>query len=270
MEFDPKNRKKVFRKKLRVITNGKQREIVLRIRGNIIPDESVLRKHVGQLQVNRAELNFGNVLDSEVKIDSMLIYNSSNHIIELEFDFSEKPDNVDISMDKKQLKPKEQGHILGHFRGDKDAEYGFNRFRVNFHDKAYPDSTRGQIIITYNQEEDFRTLSAEERKSAPRMEFDNKDCNFGRKRQGEKAVCVYKFRNTGKRDLIIRNIRLAGMIEIESYDRVTEPGKEGEIILVVDTSRVKGSMIRYIHVMTNCPTSPKVRLGLEGKVIDRN
>lgn len=268
MEFDPKNRRKIFHKKVTVETNGTPSQLVLRVKGFVIPDPTALRKRIGQLQINRAEFNFGNVFDTEVKRDSIMFRNDSNHDMELDIDLSTKPENIDIYLEEEVVPPGEMGMIMAVFEGVKGGTYGFQRFRAGFNDKAYPDSTRGQLIITYNQQEDFSGLTPEEKANAPRIKFDDKTCDFGRKRYGEDLICEFTFTNTGKSPLKIRHIRLPSHVSEKESDRLVMPGEKGKIILSADTSRMSGEMIRYVHVTTNCPNSTRVRLTIRGKVID--
>lgn len=252
-----------------VVSNAKQREVVLRVEGFIIPDPSVLRKRLGQLRLTRAEFNFGNVFDTEVKTDSIVIKNVSNHDFELGIDLADKPSNIEIIVPELPLKPGEEGLVFAKVAGQVEGEYGFQRYRLKFWDKVYPDSTMGQFILTYNQQEDFTKLTESERRLAPRIEFKSKGYNFGKRVQGEKVECRYEFENKGKSMLKIRGLRLPTGVTAGEFKREIGAGEKGEIILVADTSRMSGELIRYIHITTNCPTSSKVRLSIKGKVIDK-
>ncbi|MCF7921038.1 MAG: DUF1573 domain-containing protein [Candidatus Cloacimonetes bacterium] len=243
--------------------------MVLRVNGFIIPDESVLRKRIGQLKMNRAEVNFGNVYDTAIKFDTLLVRNESGHEMELEFDKSVLPANLSLSMSESLIKPGETSTILTSVSGDKEGKYGFNQYRVNFIDKAYPDSTKGQLIITFSQLEDFGSWKNEDKSKAPRIDFFNKTCDFGSKLQGEKGECEFRFENKGKSALKIRDIRLPSHVSILRYDEVVEVNGTGVILLDVDTSRITGTLLRYVNVTTNCPTATTVRLTIEGEVIEK-
>ena len=249
-----------------MVTNAAQREVVLRVNGFIVPDPNKLRKHIGKLRMNRAEVNFGTILDTATKYDSILVRNDSNHIMNLEFNLAEKPWNIDISIDNNELEPGEITLIKASFTGDKEGKYGFSRFRINFTDVDFPLETKGQLIISYSQQEDFKSWSNEQKANAPRLKFFNKTVKFSEVVMGEQVECEYRFENTGKSVLKIRDIRLPSHVSILRYDENTEPGEEGSIVLSVDTTRMTGDLIRYVNITTNSRTVARVRLTIEGEI----
>jgi hypothetical protein len=267
--FDPSNRSKVFRKSVRVQTSGKPSEVTLRVRGFILPDPQKLRKKVGELRLNRAEFNFEYILDTETRIDSILILNSGEREMDLVIEDFMEIENVELSISDNPLLPGETAVIYAKVKGDKGGKYGFNRERVKFYDNNNLTVTMGGLIITYNQEEDFGAWTNEEKSRAPQIRFFSTVADFGESSGDEEVISRFRFENTGGSDLHIRDIRMASFVTILDYDAKVSPGNEGEIVLKINLSRSTGDFIRYITVTTNCPTRVKNRLTLQGKVIDR-
>ena len=266
LEFDPKNRNKIFRKTVRVVTNAVQREVILRVNGFIVPDPNVLRKRIGDLRLNRAEMTFGNVYDTETKYDSILVRNDGKNALQLKFDLSEMSLNFDFYMDKSEIAPGETALVKASFTGDINGKYGFSRFRIMFEDVGISKRTKGQFLMSYTQVEDFKSWTNKQKANSPRVKFFNKTVKFVRDVQDKQVECEYRFENTGKSVLKIRNIRVPNHVKTLSYDDNIEPGERGNIILSVDTSNMSGDLIRYVTVTTNCLSSANVRLTVEGKV----
>ncbi|MCF7911160.1 MAG: DUF1573 domain-containing protein [Candidatus Cloacimonetes bacterium] len=269
IKFDPKNRGGIFQKTVRVQTNGEPREAVLRIRGRVIADPTLLRKKIGDLQLNRAEFNFGEVLDTEIRRDSIMIRNNGSHEMELEFDKSELDDNLKLEIAANPLAVGESSFIYTTFQGDKSGKYGFKRMRVKFWDSNNPDKTIGNLLISYSQSEDFDSWTDEQKSHAPGIRFRQTLINFGEAHYSEEIECEFSFSNPGNGDLLIRDIKLSSFVEILSYDERVPAGGEGRILLRLNLERSVGDFTRYITVISNCPTQSSKRLSIKGKVIDR-
>jgi Protein of unknown function (DUF1573) len=269
VKFDPKNRSRQFQKTVRVTTNGEPREAVLRIKGFIIADPSQLRKKIGDLRLNRAEFNFSEVYDTEIRRDSIKVKNNGAAEMEIAFDRSELGTNLEVEIENNLLDVGESTYIYGTIYGDKEGKYGFKRLRVKFWDENNPDKTIGNLQISYSQIEDFRGWTNEQKSQAPGLKFRQTRVNFGEADYREKIECVFPFSNPGKSDLLIRDIRLASFVEILSYDERVPAGGEGEIVFLANLERSAGDFIRHITVITNCPTQSNKRLTIKGKVIDK-
>jgi len=253
-----------------VKTNGKPSETILRIRGLVIPDPTSLRKRIGLLEINRAEFNFGNILDTEVKRDSILIRNSSDKEMELIFESPEEAaDNFKLEPGMNPLPSGETCFIYGELHGDPEGEYGFVRYRYTFYDKHNPEKQRGGIQVSYNQSEDFSAWTNEQKAKAPNIRFSQTTCDFGEKSRKELIECVFEFTNTGLSDLIIRDVRKASFIKFVRMDECVKPGEKGELVFDVSLTRSQGEFIRYITVTTNCPGRKKNKLTIRGKIVDR-
>ncbi|MFH2144006.1 MAG: DUF1573 domain-containing protein [Bacteroidota bacterium] len=76
--------------------------------------------------------------------------------------------------------------------------------------------------------------------------------DFGVIIQGEKVSHVYKFKNVGKSDLIISNVKASCGCTVPKYDKEpVKPSGEGEIEIVFDSSGRTGRQHKTITVITN-------------------
>jgi len=269
IEFDPKNRSKVFHKSLQVTTSGNPREAVLKIKGYIIADPTNLRKRIGELKVTRAEFNFNVILDTETRLDSIMIKNDGQAAMSLKLEKEAIPPNMEIIIDQPELEVGETTNIYGKIWGDKAGKYGFSRAQVKFWDENNPDKTIGRIQISYSQKEDFSAWTNEQKSNAPGMKFKKTAYNFREASYKDEIICEFEFSNPGKSDLIIRDIRLSSFVEILSYDDNVPAGGEGKLLFTINLNRAVGDFSRYVTIITNCPAQSSKRLSINGKVIDK-
>lgn len=76
--------------------------------------------------------------------------------------------------------------------------------------------------------------------------------DFGTIIQGEKVSHIYKFKNTGKSDLIVSSVRASCGCTVPTYSKdPVKPGGEGEIEIVFDSSGRSGRQHKTITVLTN-------------------
>jgi len=113
-------------------------------------------------------------------------------------------------------------------------------------------------------------LAAEEPKensSAPRIEFKEKEFNFGLAGEGEKITHLFPFSNIGNSNLEIGEITTScGCTAAVTTAKVIPPDGHGEIKVTFDLSRRKGLQEKEIYINSNDPKEPTVVLHLTGEV----
>ncbi|MDO5576229.1 MAG: DUF1573 domain-containing protein [Fibrobacter sp.] len=104
--------------------------------------------------------------------------------------------------------------------------------------------------------------------AGPMISIDNKDHDFGTVREGEikEFIHVYKVKNTGDKDLIIKSIRPGCGCTAVAFDSVIAPGKEGNIEGKMKSSAVKGTFKKYITVNSNSEKDSILQLSLAGTI----
>lgn len=84
------------------------------------------------------------------------------------------------------------------------------------------------------------------------MTFDTTHHDFGKVKAGKKAVHVYKFKNTGDRDLVIREVKTTCGCTVAEFPRKPiAPGKKGKIVVAFDTKEKNGPYVKGVNVHHN-------------------
>lgn len=102
------------------------------------------------------------------------------------------------------------------------------------------------------------------------IEFTEYEHNFGKVKEGEKVACIFSFRNTGTKDLVISRATTSCGCTVPKYD--TKPithGNTGSLEVVFDTSGRNGVQTKTISVNSNA-TIPQVILKITTEVINSN
>ena len=101
----------------------------------------------------------------------------------------------------------------------------------------------------------------------PLMEFSKLEHDFGKVIQGEVVTYAFKFKNTGKSDLIIANISAAcGCTASEFPKTPVKPGEEEFIEVSFDSSGKQGFQNKTLEVAANTQPSNTV-LTIKAQVI---
>lgn len=97
---------------------------------------------------------------------------------------------------------------------------------------------------------------------APKLKLEASSHDFGRVAEGSQVKHVFKVRNEGKAELIIKNVSPACGCTASDFTRQLAPGQEGQITLSVNTAGMAGKTERYADVISNDPKEPFQKLWL--------
>jgi len=112
---------------------------------------------------------------------------------------------------------------------------------------------------TAEGEEDTETL--------PQMEFEQKAIDFGEVSQGEKVKRRFRFKNTGKSNLIISDAKGSCGCTVPRWPKQPiRPGQEGEIEVVFDSNGKSGRQHKTVTLVANTVPNKTV-LALKGDVV---
>jgi hypothetical protein len=103
-------------------------------------------------------------------------------------------------------------------------------------------------------------ISAEGKADAdlPDMTFDNKKYDFGIMKQGEIKSTEFKFKNTGKADLIIEDAKGSCGCTVPVYPKEPiKPGAEAVIKVTFNSDGKNGIQNKTVTMITNCIPSTK-------------
>lgn len=255
-EFDPTNLPGAFSKQVMVFNNITNDPIVLEIKGDVVPKvkqlEDIYRYTIGDLRLVTNHVAFARMLNSEKKTQSIDIVNNSDKNITIGFVSRPDLNHLKIIATPNVLKPKQAGKIQVDYDATKKDAWGFTTDKIiltinNNPVSGFPLSVSSSII------EDFSVLSASELANAPTMDFSNLEYNFGTIKQGTSVNYEFKFKNNGKRDLIIRDTQSScGCTAVETK-KVIKPGETSAIKVIFHSAGKSGNQNRSITLITNIP-----------------
>ncbi|MEA3445228.1 MAG: DUF1573 domain-containing protein [Bacteroidota bacterium] len=270
--YDPKNRPGAFNKTIRITTNAENSNVILRIKGNVIARKKGVNDHypheIGPIRLETNHLAIQNISNNEIKVDTIKIINTSEE--DQSIGFKRIPGHVTITAIPKVLKSGEKGILVVNYDAGLKNDWGFviDRIPLVFNDNYDPKDRRSRITLSAKIQEDFSKLTQEQKDKSARIEFETKNFNFGTLNQGESASHYFKFKNTGKSDLIIRKTKAScGCTVVNPEDKVIAPGESSKFNVKFNSRGKKGKQNKTITVITNDPVNPSVMLKVTGKVL---
>lgn len=270
LAYDPRNRPNKFKKTAAVYSNGKSKVTVLIIEGDVEPrvltTEEIYRWPVGDnLRFKSNHLAFTNIIKGKKKIKVMEIINVSE-TEDVKIGFDRVPGHMSLKAKPEVLKAGQKGIIEGVYDSKLKDDWGYSNdlIRISLNDEVL---TSQYLVVSANLTEDFASMTKEELERAPVVSFESTKFDFGTIAQREKAKIQFKFKNTGKSDLIIRKVRsTCGCTTVTPPNTVIKAGEESTIDAVFDAGVRKGKQHKVITVITNDPKKSQVNLILSGVV----
>lgn len=267
--FDPMNMPGPFRKNITIHSNAKPTPVVLFIEGNVTPREPTIedqyRWPLGGLRFESQHLAFTTVKKTEKRIRVMPVINTSDKPITIGFEGL--PAHLSMKANPETLKPGQKGLIEGTFDGTKNPGWGSVNDLVRIKMNGEVDNT-GFLYITASLAEDFSSMTREQIANAPSMKLVNNEFDIGKMQVNLTKEVEFKFTNTGKSDLIIRNIRATcGCTALQQGKSVVGPGETSSIKAVFSSGANPGMQHKNIYVYTNDPKSSEVVLTIKGEVV---
>ena len=104
--------------------------------------------------------------------------------------------------------------------------------------------------------------------SAPKIEFEKSEYNFGEVSTRKKYTGQFTFTNAGGEPLKIKNVKPCCGVVAKLADEKTQymPGETGVINVTYTSASIAGTMKRQIHVTSNDPANPDAALTILAKV----
>ena len=105
-------------------------------------------------------------------------------------------------------------------------------------------------------------ISEKDAEKMPVLTFETLEYDFGRVIKGEKLSYAFKFKNTGKSNLIISSARTScGCTSSTPPQAPIRPGESGEITVTFDSKNQKGEVSKMVVVSANnYPVQTTLRL----------
>jgi len=277
-EYNPYNRPGKFNKSITVTSNAENATVSLRITGEVIPKkksvEDDYRYKLENIRLKTSNISFGSMKSNEKKTKTVEIINISDKPVTLTFDKNPVPAHVTIKSVPETLKPNQTGKLEVTFDANKKSDWDYVNDRLNMvQNGVYNQHNRLTVSATIKEH-----FSKEQIANPPAMTFiGGQDFAFGTVNEGDVIEHVFKFKNTGKSDLIIRKTRTScGCTVVEPKNKTIKPGEESEIKAVFNTRGKKNKQTKVITVITNIPGKEKhqeksrVLIKMSGNVTPKN
>ncbi|MBN1187663.1 MAG: DUF1573 domain-containing protein [Bacteroidales bacterium] len=266
--YNPLHRPGNFNKSITVTSNAIEPVTRLIITGNVEPKvqtiEDIYRFNIGGLGFNTNSVGFGIVYKDQVITKEVEYINSSDTLVSVEV--SNVPGYISVEYKPQIVKPQEKGTIAFTMDASKNPTWGHSYLRLNVIVNGKKDP-KSLLTVSAKIEEDFSKLTPEEKAKAAHIEFESTAFDFGSIKQGESVEHLFEFTNTGKSDLIIRNVKAScGCTAVKPATSVIKPGESSNIKAIFNTRGRKGSQTKTITVIVNDPVKPVYTLTLKGVV----
>ena len=110
------------------------------------------------------------------------------------------------------------------------------------------------------------TSKTNQKNSKPAIKFDKTILNLGRIKSNEKDTYWFKFKNTGKKPLILTSVMTSCGCMAPSWPRAPIKSGKTDSIKVLYNTQKEGTFFKSIRVYSNAKNSPVI-LKLKGQVV---
>ncbi len=267
--YNPKNRPGPFNKTITVSSNAAEPTIVLTIKGDVEPKpqtlEDVYRYNMGdKIRLMTNHMSFARVVKDKTGTQQVDIINVSDKPVKI--GFSRIPPHLTIAANPEVLQPGEKGVISGTYDSKLKNEWGFVVDRVDILLDGQNNSNN-RLTVSATIEEDFSSLTPEQKANAPSISFDDNTFNFQDIKQGEKVEHTFTIQNNGKSDLYIRSVKAScGCTAVDPEDEMIPAGESTTMKVVFDSRGKVGKQNKTITIISNDPDRPRSILWVKGNV----
>ncbi len=275
--FDPINRAGAINKHVLVYNTATKEPIKLMIKGEVVPKQKTVadlfRFKMDKIRMKTNHVAFAKLKSNTTKKQTVEIINDSDEDITISFDPKRMPAHIKAEAVPGKLKANQKGKLLITYNASKKNSWGYviDRLGILLNGNK---PVKNTLSVSATIVEDFSKLSEQELANAPSMNFESKEFNFGKLDQGKSVTHEFKFKNAGKRELIIRKTKTScGCTAVETK-KVIKPGESSTIKTVFNSAHKSGKQNKSITITTNIPGKDKngrdkykVVLRVKGEVI---
>ena len=268
--YDPRDRPGKFSKTLTVYTNARPEVHVLVIKGEVVARERTIEElftfQAGPVRFESINLAFTNIKKTEKKIRIMQLINTSKEPVKVEFD--NVPPHLTMKTNPETLKPGQKGIVEGMYDATKNNSWGnvndLVRIKINgvLQENIW-------YYVSANLVEDFSSMTREDLEKAPVFNIEKTNYELGKMAGSTTGEVEFKFTNSGKSDLFIRNVKsTCGCTAVQQglAGVPIKPGESSSIKAVFNSGGYNGRVTKTIYVYTNDPKKSEVVLNLTADV----
>jgi hypothetical protein len=212
----------------------------------------------GHLRFMDSNLDLGTIKDSEIKTDTLKIFNAWKNTMTISFD--ELPPFLECKAEPSSLKSQMEGFIIVKYNANLRHYWGnlFNVYKFHTNDSLEPDKN---FSITTMIVQDFSKLTNTERTNPAKIKFDSLTHDFGNIKVGDIKEFDFVFKNIGGSDLkILQASSTCGCTASTPDQYLTKPGERSFIHVAFDSKGRSGKQQKKITVITNDPENQTIML----------
>jgi hypothetical protein len=266
--YNPQNRPGPFSKTISLVSNASTPNKVLTIKGDVVPKpktiEDIYRYSMGKIRLKTNHMSFARVIKEREGYQTVDIVNISEEPVSIAF--RNLPGHISMTAKPAVLQPGQKGILEGTYNSKLKDDWGFVVDRVDMLlDDKFEAANR--LTVSATIEEDFGSLTAEQRAQAPKIAFSGNTFNFEDIKQGDNVEHTFTITNNGKSDLIIRKIKAScGCTAVNPADDVIAGGGSTTMKVIFNSAGKVGKQNKTITVITNDPLHPRSILWVKGNV----
>lgn len=253
--YNPLNRPGAFNKTITITSNAEGGDVNLIIKGEVQKKEQTIedeyRYTIGELRLKSSNINFNDLFSDEIKTLEVEIINPTTEPIVITFDKRPVPENIKIEAVPSTLAGKQKGKFVVTYDASKKNDWDYVSDRINVSINGKYDGSYNFTVSATIKEKFSQTVI----NNPPAITFpDGNDFEFGTINEGDKVEHLFKFKNTGKSDLIIRKTRTScGCTVVDPASKIIKPGEESQFKVIFNSSGKSGAQTKVVTVITNIP-----------------
>ena len=257
LTFDPLDRPGHFQKSARVelVSEGITLVEMLDITGVVEPRAETLENaypyHFGDVYLRATVVAFDTIVKGDVPERTLEVANATAEPLRIDFD---APEYVVVDAPT-VLKPNETTYITLKYLSHRNAAWGYARDKVVLRVNGSP---VGDMSVQAVLVEDFGTLTAAERLTAPIAVLSDKVIDMGELRIGKKHTVTLTLTNAGIDVLQVRAIVSgSSYLAAEAAKPRVKSGQTTKVKITVDAANLQPyTFVKTLQLITNDPTNP--------------
>lgn len=218
------------------------------------------------VKFNKNEIAFGKVFMGEVICDTLILHNPLLERVACRFKTLEH--FTEVVPEKDYMEPGDTVRVVVRLYTERWNKYGRVRDYVTFLPSTPEQRWSQPLILTADVTENFMCLTEEEKQRAPKVVFDTQEFDFGTIPAEDTVSHVFRLRNEGHSNLLIRRIETAcGCTAVVPDTRVVAAGDSCNIQVTFQTRGREGKQLKTIQITTNDYRQPNTILKIRANVI---
>ncbi len=269
--YNPAGRPGAFTKTITVYSNAADEQVVLIIKGEVIPKQSTINSgypvNMGGLLLKSKVVQLNNINKGNSQVRLLDILNSTNQVVKPTILNLPPYMTADVTPDV--LKPNENGKITFSFNSKNCNQWGPVSddvyVSINGTQKI---SDEYKITVVGNVVEDFSKMTLDQKRKAPIVELAERTVDLGAVKAGSKHTARFKVSNKGQNPLEIRRIINNNKELVVKNSKLSiGSGKSSEIDVDLNSKTlVAGNYKKSITIQTNDPDNSFMILVLSWSV----